>query len=163
MNFNILIDNLTNPALLFFVLGVFAVLVKSDLEIPPNSSKFISLYLLFSIGFKGGQELAHSEFGLEIIWSILFGISVAALIPVYSFFILKRKLSIDDSGAIAAAYGSVSAVTFVAAVSFLDIQKVAFSGHMVAVMALMEAPAIIIGGTITITGLYLVNRAIKKK
>jgi hypothetical protein len=75
----------------------------------------------------------------------LFGISVAALIPVYSFFILKRKLSIDDSGAIAAAYGSVSAVTFVAAVSFLDIQKVAFSGHMVAVMALMEAPAIIIG------------------
>lgn len=145
MNFNILIDNLTNPALLFFVLGVFAVLVKSDLEIPPNSSKFISLYLLFSIGFKGGQELAHSEFSLEIIWSILFGVSVAALIPIYSFFILKRKLSIDDSGAIAAAYGSVSAVTFVAAVSFLDIQKVAFSGHMVAVMALMEAPAIIIG------------------
>jgi len=145
MNFNILIDNLTNPALLFFVLGVFAVLVKSDLEIPHNSSKFISLYLLFSIGFKGGQELAHSEFSLEIVWSILFGVSVAALIPVYAFFILKKKLSIDNSGAIAAAYGSVSAVTFVAAVSFLDIQKVAFSGHMVAVMALMEAPAIIIG------------------
>jgi len=145
MNFNILLDNLTNPALLFFVLGVIAVLVKSDLEIPPNSSKFISLYLLFSIGFKGGQELAHSQFSLEIIWSILFGVSVAALIPVYAFFILKRKLSIDNAGAIAAAYGSVSAVTFVAAVSFLDIQKVAFSGHMVAVMALMEAPAIIIG------------------
>jgi len=145
MNFNILIDNLTNPALLFFVLGVFAVLVKSDLEIPPNSSKFISLYLLFSIGFKGGQELAHSEFNLVIVWSILFGVSVAALIPVYAFFILKRKLSIDNSGAIVAAYGSVSAVTFVAAVSFLDIQKVSFSGHMVAVMALMEAPAIIIG------------------
>jgi uncharacterized protein len=145
MNFNILLDNLTNPALLFFVLGVIAVFVKSDLEIPPNSSKFISLYLLFSIGFKGGQELAHSQFSLEIIWSILFGVSVAALIPVYAFFILKRKLSIDNAGAIAAAYGSVSAVTFVAAVSFLDIQKVAFSGHMVAVMALMEAPAIIIG------------------
>jgi hypothetical protein len=145
MNFNILLDNLTNPALLFFVLGVFAVLVKSDLEIPPNSSKFISLYLLFSIGFKGGQELSHSAFGLEIIWSIIFGISVAAIIPLYAFFVLKRRLSIEDSGAIAAAYGSVSAVTFVAAVSFLDIQKVEFSGHMVAVMALMEAPAIIIG------------------
>ena len=145
MNFNILIDNLTNPALLFFVLGVFAVLVKSDLEIPPNSSKFISLYLLFSIGFKGGQELAHSAFDMEIIWCILFGIAIAAIIPFYAFFILKRKLNIDDSGAIAAAYGSVSAVTFVAAVSFLEIQKVAFSGHMVAVMALMEAPAIIIG------------------
>jgi hypothetical protein len=145
MNFNIIIDNLTNPALLFFVLGVFAVLVKSDLEIPPNSSKFISLYLLFSIGFKGGQELAHSAFDMEIIWCILFGIAIAAIIPFYAFFILKRKLNIDDSGAIAAAYGSVSAVTFVAAVSFLEIQKVAFSGHMVAVMALMEAPAIIIG------------------
>jgi len=145
MNFNLLVDNLTNPALLFFVLGVFAVLVKSDLEIPPNSSKFISLYLLFAIGFKGGQELAHSVFSIEIIWSILFGVAVSALIPFYAFFILKKKLNIEDSGAIAAAYGSVSAVTFVAAVSFLESQKINFDGHMVAVMALMEAPAIIIG------------------
>jgi hypothetical protein len=66
MNFNLLIDNLTNPALLFFVLGVVAVYLKSDLEIPPNSSKFISLYLLFSIGFKGGQELSHETFSSEI-------------------------------------------------------------------------------------------------
>lgn len=145
MNFNLLVDNLTNPALLFFVLGVFSVLVKSDLEIPPNSSKFISLYLLFAIGFKGGQELAHSVFSIEIIWSILFGVAVSALIPFYAFFILKKKLNIEDSGAIAAAYGSVSAVTFVAAVSFLESQKINFDGHMVAVMALMEAPAIIIG------------------
>lgn len=145
MNIDLLIDNLTNPALLFFVLGVLAVRLKSDLEIPPNSSKFISLYLLFSIGFKGGQELAHSHFTLEIVWSVLFGIAVASIIPVYTFFILKRKLNVDDAGAIAAAYGSVSAVTFVTAVSFLEIQQVSFEGHMVAVMALMEAPAIIIG------------------
>jgi hypothetical protein len=59
MNLDLLLDNLTNPALLFFLLGIIAVQLKSDLEIPPNSSKFISLYLLFSIGFKGGQELAH--------------------------------------------------------------------------------------------------------
>jgi hypothetical protein len=145
MNYSLLIDNLTNPALLFFVLGVLAVRLKSDLEIPPNSSKFISLYLLFSIGFKGGQELAHSHFTLEILWSVLFGILVACTIPLYTFFVLKRKLSIDDSGAIAAAYGSVSAVTFVTATAFLEIQNLTFNGHMVAVMALMEAPAIIIG------------------
>jgi hypothetical protein len=145
MNFQLLIDNFTNPALLFFVLGIIAVKVKSDLEIPQNSSKFISLYLLFAIGFKGGQELAHSEFNLGIIWAVIFGITAASLIPLYTFFILKRKLSIENSGAIAAAYGSVSAVTFVTAVSFLEIQQQAFSGHMVAIMALMEAPAIIIG------------------
>ncbi|WP_026710685.1 sodium-dependent bicarbonate transport family permease [Flavobacterium filum] len=145
MNLNLLIENLTNPALLFFVLGVLAVKFKSDLEIPQNSSKFISLYLLFSIGFKGGQELVHSELNVSILWSLLFGIFVAILIPLYTFFILKKKLSIENSGAIAAAYGSVSAVTFVTAVSFLEIQNLTFNGHMVAVMALMEAPAIIIG------------------
>lgn len=145
MNFNLLIENLTNPALLFFILGILVVRLKSDLEIPENSAKFISLYLLFSIGFKGGQELAHSHLTIEIVWSILFGLFIASAIPFYTFFILKKRLSIDDSGAIAAAYGSVSAVTFVTAVSFLEIQNITFGGHMVAVMALMEAPAIIIG------------------
>ena len=67
MNVNLLIENLTNPALLFFVLGILAVYLKSDLEIPENSSKFISLYLLFAIGFKGGQELSHETFSTEII------------------------------------------------------------------------------------------------
>jgi uncharacterized protein len=145
MNTEILISNLTNPTLLFFILGIFAALVKSDLEIPRNSSKFISLYLLFSIGFRGGQELAHSSFTTEIFLSLLFGIFISALIPLYTFFILKRKLSVSGAGAIAAAYGSVSAVTFVAASSFLEAQDFTFGGHMVAVMALMESPAIIIG------------------
>ncbi len=145
MDFQILLSNLTNPTLLFFVLGIIATTVKSDLEIPGSISKFIALYLLFSIGFKGGQELAHSGFTTEIVYSLLFGIALASLIPLYTFFILKRKLSISDAGAIAAAYGSVSAVTFVAAASFLEAQKVAFGGHMVAVMALMESPAIIVG------------------
>ncbi|SIS86096.1 sodium-dependent bicarbonate transport family permease [Belliella pelovolcani] len=145
MNFQLLIDNLTNPALLFFILGIIAVRLKSDLEIPPNSSKFISLYLLFSIGFKGGQELAHSEFELTIIWAVLFGIFIASAIPLYTFFIIRKKVGVENAGAIAAAYGSVSAVTFVTAVTFLEIQDIAFSGYMVAIMALMEAPAIIIG------------------
>ena len=145
MNTNLLIENLTNPALLFFVLGIIAVYLKSDLEIPENSSKFISLYLLFAIGFKGGQELSHEEFTNEIIWSMLFGIGISAIIPCYTFFILKRKLNVFDAGAIAAAYGSVSAVTFVTAVSYLEAHQLELHGHMVAIMALMESPAIIIG------------------
>lgn len=145
MNLDLLLTNLTNPAFLFFVLGILAVYFKSDLEIPTNSSKFISLYLLFSIGFKGGQELSHEPITLEILTSILFGIFISVAIPVYTFFILKRKLNIHDSAAIAASYGSVSAVTFVTAVSYLELQNLHFHGHMVAVMALMEAPAIIVG------------------
>lgn len=144
MNLNLLLENLTNPALLFFVLGIIAVYLKSDLEIPPNSSKFISLYLLFSIGFKGGQELSHETFTGEIVWSMLFGIGISSLIPLYTFFILKRKLNKFDACAIAAAYGSVSAVTFVTAVSYLESQQLSLHGHMVAIMALMESPAIII-------------------
>lgn len=145
MNYNLLSENLTNPALLFFVLGIIAVYLKSDLEIPPNSSKFISIYLLFAIGFKGGQELSHEPFSSEIAWSMLFGIFISLMIPLYTFFILKRKLSIFDAGAISAAYGSVSAVTFVTAVSYLEAQQLTLHGHMVAIMALMESPAIIIG------------------
>jgi len=145
MDAHLLISNLTNPTLLFFVLGIVATAVKSDLEIPPTTVKFISLYLLFSIGFKGGQELAHSTFSAEIVYSLGFGLLIAGLIPLYTFFVLKRRLSIADAGAVAAAYGSVSAVTFVSAVSFLDAQQLHFGGHMVAVMALMEAPAIIVG------------------
>jgi hypothetical protein len=145
MNFNLLLENLTNPALLFFVLGVLGVYLKSDLEIPPNSSKFISLYLLFAIGFKGGQELSHEAITMEIGWSMLFGIFISLMIPLYTFFILKRKLAVQDSAAVAASYGSVSAVTFVAAVTFLELQHLTSGGHMVAVMALMESPAIIVG------------------
>ncbi len=145
MDFSLLLENLTNPALLYFILGIIAVCLKSDLEIPNNSSKFISLYLLFAIGFKGGQELSHETINSEIIWSMLFGISIAIVIPLYTFFILKRKLNVYDAGAIAAAYGSISAVTFVTAVSYLESHQLELHGYMVAIMALMESPAIIIG------------------
>jgi hypothetical protein len=145
MNNEILIHNLTNPTLLFFVLGIFATLVKSDLSIPESTSKFLSLYLLFSIGFKGGQELAHSGITQEILITLILAILFACLVPIYSFFILKRKLQVSDAGAIAATYGSVSAVTFISASSFLEAEHINYGGHMVAAMALMEAPAIIIG------------------
>jgi uncharacterized protein len=145
MNTNLLIENLTNPALLFFILGIIAVCLKSDLEIPQNSSKFISLYLLFAIGFKGGQELSHENFNNEVLWLILFGIFISVFIPCYTFFLLKRRFNIHDSGAIAAAYGSVSAVTFVTATTYLESQQLTLHGHLVAIMALMETPAIIVG------------------
>ena len=145
MDFQILINNLTNPSLLFFILGVLAVKLKSDLEIPPTSAKFIALYLMISIGFKGGQELSHSTFNSGIFWALAFGVLLSASIPIYTFFLLKRKLGVPNAAAIAAAYGSISAVTFVAAAAFLESQGVSFGGHMVAVMALMEAPAIISG------------------
>lgn len=145
MNFSLLIENLTNPALLFFVLGILAVYLKSDLEIPNNSSKFISLYLLFAIGFKGGQELSHETFNSDIAWAMLFGIAISIVIPLYSFFILKKRLNVYNAGAIAASYGSVSAVTFVTAVSYLESHQLGLHGYMVAIMALMESPAIIVG------------------
>ncbi|MBD0403753.1 MULTISPECIES: sodium-dependent bicarbonate transport family permease [unclassified Flammeovirga] len=145
MDIQVLIENVTNPALLFFVLGVIAVQIKSDLEIPENSSKFISIYLLLSIGFKGGQELSHSGMNLEILSSIFLGLFLAITIPVSSFLILKRKMSVANAGAIAASYGSVSAVTFVTATSFLEFEAISFNGHMIAVMAIMEAPAIVMG------------------
>ena len=113
--------------------------------IPESSAKFISIYLLLSIGFKGGQELAHSGINLEIALSIMLGIFLALVVPFYAFFFLKRKLSIENAGAIAASYGSVSTVTFITAISFLDLEKASFGGHMIAVMAIMEAPAIVVG------------------
>ena len=145
MNIDLLTENLTNPALLFFALGILAVYLKSDLEIPANSSKFISIYLLFAIGFKGGQELANESFDLEIAWSMLYGVFISIIIPIYTFYLLRTKFSVPDSGAIAASYGSVSAVTFVTAITYLEVNQMKHDGHMVAIMALMESPAIIMG------------------
>lgn len=145
MSWSVISENLTNPALLFFFLGLIAVQLKSDLAVPSNSSKFISIYLLFSIGFKGGHELAHSDLDLKVLSAMVFGILLAVLIPVYLFFILRTKFSIENAGAIAASYGSISAVTFVSSVAYLESHNIDYSGHMVAVMALMEAPAIAIG------------------
>lgn len=145
MDSSLIISNLTNPTLLFFVLGVCATLMKSDLEIPPTSSKFISLYLLFSIGFKGGTELSESGLNREVGLTLAIAIFLSILVPLYTYFILRRKLDVYNAAAIAATYGSVSAVTFVTAVSFLADKNIHFGGHMVACMALMESPAIIIG------------------
>jgi hypothetical protein len=148
MNPEIIISNLTNPTLLFFVLGIVAALIRSDLEIPPQISKFLSLYLLFSIGFKGGMELSHSGLTREVAITLGLAVLMAVLVPFYTYFILRRKLDVYNAGALAATYGSVSAVTFITASTFLADKQIEFGGHMVAAMALMESPAIIIGVTL---------------
>jgi len=89
--------------------------------------------------------LSHSALELETLWIVLSGIAMSVLIPVYSFFIVKRRLGIQNAGALAAAYGSISAVTFVTCVSYLEMKGISFGGYMIAVMALMEAPAIVVG------------------
>ncbi|CAM3316993.1 sodium-dependent bicarbonate transport family permease [Aquirufa ecclesiirivi] len=145
INFELLVFNLTNPTLLFFILGMLAKFLKSDLEVPAASKSFIALYLLFSIGFNGGTELAATGITGEIVKSLVFGLCLASIIPVYAFFILRTKLNSYNAGAIAASYGSVSAVTFVSAVAFLEMNQMKFGGEMVAIMASMEFPAIIMG------------------
>ena len=144
MHLEILLNNLSNPTLLFFLLGILASSVKSDLEIPQQTAKFISIYLLFSIGFKGGQELQHAQPGLEIVTGVMLGVIIASAIPLYAFFLLKRRLGVSNAGAVAAAYGSVSAITFITAVSYLELNGLTFDGYMVAVMAIMELPAIVV-------------------
>ncbi len=139
------IENFSHPATLFFFLGLVAVFVKSDLEIPPQIAKFLSIYLLFDIGIKGGEELFHSGFNLQVLTVMTVCILSSFLIPFAMFAILRKRLSIHDAGAVAATYGSISAVTFATGTAFLEGQGVAFGGYMVAGMALMESPAIIAG------------------
>ena len=145
MNLQAVINNFTSPAVLFFFLGLLAVAVKSDLEIPPAIAKFFSLYLLFDIGIKGGEELFHSGFTMHIIYIILACMFMACLVPLVAYRVLKIKLNVYDAGAIAATYGSVSAVTFATATAFLTGQNEPFGGYMTAGMALMESPAIVVG------------------
>lgn len=145
MDSSLVLYNFLNPPILFFFLGSLAVFVKSDLEIPQPLPKFFSLYLLLAIGFKGGVELNHSGLSTEVIIVLLTAIIGSVVVPIYTFFILKRKVSVDDAAAISATYGSISAVTFITATAFLSKLNLGFSGYLVAAMALMESPAIVIG------------------
>ncbi|MFN5177125.1 sodium-dependent bicarbonate transport family permease [Limnohabitans sp.] len=135
--------SLIDPAILFFVFGVFAGLVKSNLEIPPAISRFLSLYLLMALGLKGGFALAQSGLTQEVATGLSLAVALAVLIPLLSYVLLSRFLSGFDAAAVAATYGSVSAVTFITAIGHLENQNIAFGGHMAAAMALMESPAII--------------------
>jgi hypothetical protein len=148
-------NNLLDPSILFFIFGIFAGLVKSNLEIPQPISRFLSLYLLMALGLKGGFALSKSGFTSEIAVSIGIGIILAITIPLIGYNILKQYLSKMDASAIAATYGSVSAVTFITTTQVLDQSGISFGGYMAAAMALMESPAIIIA-------IFLANNARQK-
>ena len=145
MNFELVLANFLNPPVLFFFLGLGAILLRAGLEIPQPLPKFFSLYLLLSIGFKGGAELREGGFSGEVLTTLGAATFMAGAIPLWMFFALRKRLGAENGAAVAATYGSVSVVTFVAALAFLNNLKIESSGHMVAAMALMESPAIIIG------------------
>ncbi|MEB3271149.1 MAG: sodium-dependent bicarbonate transport family permease [Synechococcus sp.] len=145
MQTDLILQNLLSAPVLFFFLGVLAVLVGSDLEIPSPLPKLFSLYLLLAIGFRGGLELAHSGLGSQVLVTVGAAVMMSLLVPVSSFFILRSRLDKPNSAALAASYGSISAVTFITAQSFLNVLHITFDGFMVAALALMESPAIVVG------------------
>lgn len=145
MDFSAIAGNILNPPVMFFFLGMGVIFFKSDLRVPENTAKFLSLYLLFSIGFKGGHELYHTPFQLQQFWTLVACIFMSLVVPIYSFLIFRTKLDVHNSAALAASFGSISAVTFVTAGAFLHNIGLSYQGFIVAGMALMESPAIIIG------------------
>jgi uncharacterized protein len=136
-------QNFLDPAILFFVFGLAAGAVRSNLEIPPQIARFLSLYLLMALGLKGGFALSRSGLTGDVLISLGCAVALAVIVPALSYALLKRRLSRYDAAAIAATYGSVSAVTFITAVQYLENHDIAYGGHMSAAMALMESPAIV--------------------
>lgn len=145
--------NLLSPIILSFALGVAAALARSDLNIPEAVAKGMSIYLLFAIGFKGGVSVADHGIDAKLASSLLAGIFLSAVLPLIAFALLQvmSKLSRLDAAAVAAHYGSISIVTFVAATSVLESGGIVAEGYMVAVAAAMEAPAIL-------SALWLISR-----
>lgn len=151
----VLAQNFLTPAVLFFVLGVAAGFFRSDLEIPDSISRYLSIYLMMAIGFKGGVAVATTpHFGAEAALALLTGIGFGFVQPFIGYLLLRRTSGLDapTAAAVAAHYGSISMVTFVTAASFLHVHEIAYAGYIVAAMALMEAPAIM-------SGLFIAHRA----
>ena len=136
--------NLLSPMVLFFVLGFAAAMARSELSVPEAAAKGMSIYLLLAIGFKGGAGVAAHGIDARVAMTLIAGGLLSALIPLVAFAILRvvSSLSRTDAAAVAAHYGSISIVTFVAATTMLDAAGIAYEGYMVAVAAVMEAPAI---------------------
>jgi len=140
---NSLFKALIDPAILFFFFGLFAGLIRSNLSVPEPIAKFLSLYLLVAVGFKGGVGMAAAGFSTTMALALLAAAILACVIPAYAFLILRRRLNAFDAAAVAATYGSVSAVTFITAAAFIERQGVPYGGHMTVALVLMESPAII--------------------
>ena len=138
-------QNLISPMILFFALGLAAALARSDLSFPEAIAKGMSLYLLLAIGFKGGVSVAEAGVDATLVGALIVGVALSAGLPVVAFRLLRAMtaLSVTDAAAVAAHYGSISIVTFVAASAALTAQGIGHEGYMVAVAAAMEAPAIL--------------------
>jgi hypothetical protein len=148
-------QNILSPAILFFALGIAAGFVKSDLEVPDSISRYLSLYLMMAIGFKGGVAIANThDLNGEVIAAIGAGLAIGFLQPFIAYGLLRltSKLDSPTAAAVAAHYGSISMVTFVTAATFLKAHDVVYAGYIVAILALMEAPAIL-------SGLFIAHRA----
>lgn len=146
MNYlDLALANLGSPLILAFALGLFAALARSDLSIPEAAAKFLSIYLLFAIGFKGGVSVSLHGIDLALGTSLIAGIFLSAALPIIAFGMLRvmTKLDRTNAAAVAGHYGSISIVTFVAATSVLESLGMESEGYMVAVAAAMEAPAIL--------------------
>ena len=158
MFFELISTNLISPPILFFILGIGAGFIKSDLNIPTSISRYLAIYLMMSIGFKGGVVIANEPyFSFSIFSLLLAGVLASFTMPFVAYFLLQKTTRLDKvtSAAIAAHYGSISLVTFVTATSFLKKLQIDYDGYIVAVLALMEAPAIL-------SGLYIAHRAAPK-
>jgi hypothetical protein len=140
-------EALLSPVILFFVLGAAAAFARSDLSIPEAIAKGMSLYLMAAIGLKGGVQVAASGFTPDMLAAALSGLALSCLIPLPAFFALRRlgRLDAVNAAAVAAHYGSVSVVTFVTGTEVLTSGGLPPAGYMVAVLALMETPAIVVG------------------
>ncbi len=152
---NLFTQNLISPSILFFALGIIAGFLKSDLNVPEQISRYLSIYLMMAIGFKGGVAIAETaEINGEVISTIIAGIITGFTQPFIGYLLLRwtTKLDSPTAAAVAAHYGSISMVTFVTAISFLETNAVIYAGYIVAVLALMEAPAIL-------SGLFIAHRA----
>jgi uncharacterized protein len=148
-----IVETLTSPIILFFALGLLAGFVRSDLAVPEALAKGMALYLMAAIGLKGGVSVAESGFTASLVSAAAVGMVLSFLLPLPAFALLRSVggLSRVDAGAVAAHYGSVSLVTFVTAEQMLAGIGLPAAGFMVAVLALMETPAII-------SGLFLARR-----
>ncbi|MEO1397768.1 MAG: sodium-dependent bicarbonate transport family permease [Pseudomonadota bacterium] len=140
-------ETLFSPVILFFVLGALAAFVRSDLTIPEPLSKALSIYLMCAIGLKGGVQVAQAGFTGELVLAAFIGLVLSCAIPVTAYVLLKSFGQLDqtNAAAVAAHYGSVSVVTFVTGSQILSDSGMPHAGYMIAVLALMETPAIIVG------------------
>jgi hypothetical protein len=143
--FDALSANLLSPVVLAFAMGAVATLLRSDLRVPDALVESLSIYLLLAIGLKGGVALSEADLG-ALVLPALAALALGLAIPAWSFAILRRlgRFPVVDAAAIAAHYGSVSAVTFVAALTFLERAGIGVEGYVTALVVLLEVPGIVV-------------------